>query len=393
MGKYQAYLIAYMKRKINILFVTVQLGGMGGSERLISNLALNLDRKIFNPSIAWFSEASALKDFKDLGIPLHHIPKNRRFDFSTMQKLGKIVSEHDIDIINAQHFMPMFYSFYGSKIMNKRKLIYTEHSEWEIERLPWRWQKMGSCLLSHADAVVGVHEKVAGSIQKKMSVPRSKTVAILNGVDPKSFEGIDKTGIRKKIGLGRDEKIIGMVANFKKIKNHIFLLRAFKEVAKLEKKTWLLLIGNGFKGDADGSEQEVREFIKNEGLDRVLVLGGRSDIPELLSIMDIFCLTSFKEGLPISLIEAMFAGLALVGTEVEGIKYMIAPDKNGYLVKIGDVEGLKNRLLHLLDNEQLRQRFGRESRSRAQIYSIGRCVTEYQNLFLSLMERRINTQF
>ena len=67
--------------------------------------------------------------------------------------------------------------------------------------------------------------------------------------------------------------------------------------------------------------------------------------------MDIFCLTSFKEGLPISLIEAMAAGLPIVGTDVEGIRDVISHNKNGFLIQLDDMDGLRSALQKLLHDE------------------------------------------
>jgi glycosyltransferase involved in cell wall biosynthesis len=95
--------------------------------------------------------------------------------------------------------------------------------------------------------------------------------------------------------------------------------------------------------DAENSEPEIRSYIKEKGLENdLLLLGYRSDIPEILSIMDIFCLTSFKEGMPLSLIEAMAAGLPVIGTDVEGIRDVIVQDRNGFLIDLDDISGMKN---------------------------------------------------
>ena len=193
---------------------------------------------------------------------------------------------------------------------------------------------------------------------------------------------IIKKKLRKELKIAEDEKVIGIVANLKRIKNHIFLLRAFDELIKSYKNAKLLLVGQGFKDDPENTEEDLRNYADKNGLkEKVLFLGYRSDIPELLSIMDIFCLTSFKEGLPISLIEAMAAGLPIVGTDVEGIRDTINPDKNGFLVKAGDVNGLKRALQVLLKDESLKQRFGMESRLLSKEYSLQQCVNKYQNLF------------
>ncbi len=372
--------------KVNVLFVMLQMK-MGGTERLIHNLALKLDRTLFNPSVAWFFGNEILKEFNDLNIPLYYVPKVKRIDFSAMQKLADIIKDNDIHIVNAHHFMSMVYSFYGSKIKNHSPLVYTEHSEWDIEQISWKWRKIGPYLLHRADAAVGVTPAVANRIKNTFKTDDSKTFAIPNGVDLAAFNnhGDKKQALRKELGLADNDNVIGTVANFRKIKNHIFLLRAFHKLVKGNKKVKLLLIGQGFERDPENSEQEIRDFIKEKGLARnVLLLGFRSDILELLSVMDIFCLTSFKEGLPISLIEAMAAGLPLVGTDVAGIKDTIIPDKNGFLVPTGDVTGLKNSLLTLLNDESLRHSMGQESKSLARnTYSLDSCIKKYEDLFLS----------
>lgn len=361
---------------------------MGGSERLVHNLARNLDRSLFNPSIAWFFGNRILKEFEDLNIPLYHVPKVRRINFSTMLKLGDIIKSKDIDIVNAHHFMSMVYSYMGCKITNHAKLIYTEHSVWEIEHVSWKWRIVGSHLLNQADAAVGVNSSVTKQIKKQFKIVDNKIFSIQNGVDLEAFgNNSNKAYFKNNLGFTNNEKIIGIVANFKKIKNHIFLLKAFNELTIDYKNTRLLLIGQGFKDDADNTELELRKFVNEKKLnDKILFLGYRSDIPALLHIMDIFCLTSFKEGLPISLIEAMAAGIPVVGTDVEGIKDVIIPDKNGYLVNSNDVTGLKNTLLSLINNESLRQKMGREAKSLTKDkYSLDQCVKQYQDLFLSVI--------
>lgn len=376
--------------KINILFIIMQME-MGGSERLVHNLVLKLDRNIFNPSIAWFFGDRVLKEFQDLNVPLYHVPKVKRIDFNAMAKMGEIIRANNIHIVNAHHFMSMIYAFYGCKIKNRAKLIYTEHSEWEIEKISWNWAKIGAYLLNCADGAVGINATVARKIRHKFGIGDGKVFTIQNGVNLGAFENYnDKSVLRKELGLAEHERIIGIVANLKKVKNHIFLLEAFYELIKDCKNIKLLLIGQGFKYDPENSELEIRKFVVEKGLNqKILFLGYRSDIPELLSIMDIFCLTSFKEGLPISLIEAMAAGLPVVGTHVEGIQDVIIPKENGFLVNIDDVEGLKKVLLALLRDETLRQKMGQKSKTLAKNnYSLDRCIKEYEDLFITINKKR-----
>ena len=376
-----------MKKKINILFVMPQMA-IGGSENLIYSLARNLDRKKFNPAIAWFYGEKIYDQFKKLEIPLYHIPKLKRFDILTMKKLGDILKKDDIDIVNAHHFMPMFYAFYGSKIKHGVKLVYTEHSKWEIEQVSFKWKIIGHYLMKKLDAVVGVSKLVTDSLQSKFKITPAKIHTIKNGIEIDKFTKNKNRFLKDELNISNDTTVIGIVANFREVKNHIFLLKAFNELLLEDNKVKLLLIGKGFKGDSENTEGEIRKFIYEKKIDnKVLLLGHRSDIPALLNIIDIFCLTSKKEGLPLSILEAMAAGIPLVGTDVEGIRDLIVHNKNGFLVEADDTEGLKEVLYILLKNESLRNEFARESKLLAtSTYSLGHCIDEYQNLFTSIVK-------
>ena len=180
--------------------------------------------------------------------------------------------------------------------------------------------------------------------------------------------------------------MIGIVANLKKVKNHLLLLQAFAGVVEENKRVKLLVVGQGFKGEADNTEDELRRFVNNRQLaENVSFLGYRTDIPELLKVMDVFCLTSLREGLPIGLIEAMAAGLPVIGTNVDGIRDVIAPDVDGILVEPRDVTGLTGALTRLIGDPAWRLRLGRGGREKAERkYSLRRCVREYEQLFLTL---------
>ena len=114
--------------RIKVLFLMIQMA-MGGAERLVFNLIKHLDRGVFAPSLGWFVGERPLKEFEELGIPLHYIPKQSRFDFGAMRAIGRIVREEGIDVINAHHFTPFVYAYYGGTIANRGWIADTEHSK------------------------------------------------------------------------------------------------------------------------------------------------------------------------------------------------------------------------------------------------------------------------
>lgn len=374
--------------KINVLFIIIQMN-MGGSERLVYNLVSKLDRQVFNPSVAWFFGDKPLQEFLDLRIPLFHIPKSRRFDFSPMHSLGKIIKKNNISVVNAHHFFSMVYAFFGTKIRNRSSLIYTEHSQWEVQGISQKWRLIGRYLFKGIDHTVGVNPEVTQELKSTFKLRESKTSTILNGVDLQEFQCLRQNikQTRCSLNLKDSERVIGIVGNFRRVKNHVFLIKAFCTLVTILKNIKLIFIGRGFPDDPENSEPEVRNMVRELGIENsVLFLGYRSDVRELLGIMDVFCMTSLKEGLPISLIEAMAVGLPVIGTNVEGIRYVIVPNQNGLLVELGDVTALTNALLNLLEHPEHRERLGQAAHQTAEEkYSLDQCVAEYEKLFISTL--------
>jgi glycosyltransferase involved in cell wall biosynthesis len=363
--------------------------GMGGSERLIYNLVRNLDKRVFEPSIAWLVNGLPLKEFADLGVPLYYVPKRRRFDFSTMRLLGQIVRGQGIDVVNAHHFMPFFYAYYGTKVAGRARLVYTEHSEADVLAARGRWQTIGGFLLRRADAAIGVSEKVTSTLRSHFDVRPETVHTIENGVDIEMFgsQPTQRDRLRAELGFAPRDFVIGHVANFRRNKNHVFLLRAFRDLVKQRPNARLVFIGQGAEGDAENSEPAVREFLEREGLrESVHLLGYRSNVQDLLQTLDAICLVSYKEGLPLSLIEAMASGLPVVGTDIESIRGVVQREVNGLLVPPDDDAGLTAALDRLIADEPLRKRMGKAARELAhEKYSLTRCLRQTQDLFRELV--------
>lgn len=372
--------------RIKVLFLMIQMA-MGGAERLILNLIRHLDTRVFAPSLGWFVEERPLKEFEELNIPLYYIPKRSRFDWGTMRTLGQVVREHRIDVINAHHFMPFVYAYYGATIANHASLVYTEHSESDVLAARGPWRMAGTYLLRSCDAV-GISEHVSSTLASHFRLNPERVHTIENGVDVDTFgkRAADRDGLRAKFGFGSQDTVVGLVANFRKNKNHLFLLKAFRELVQRRPQVRLVFVGQGFPHDPQNSEPEISAYILEHGLERsVQLMGYRPDVQEVLQAMDLCCLVSYKEGLPLSLIEAMASGLPVIGTDIEGIRGVIRPGENGLLVVPDDVAALTNALSSVIDDAGMSRRMGAASQRIArEKYALTRSVEETQRLFLSL---------
>lgn len=240
-------------------------------------------------------------------------------------------------------------------------------------------------MLPRMDGLVGVSRDVADSLAKEFRLERGRIIAIENGVDMHDFETSDpklRAEVRLELGIPLGAKVIGTIGNLKRVKNHEYLVAAFRSILNDVPNARLLLVGKGFAGDEDNTETELRHYVECHQLgDKVSFLGYRADVARILSATDVFCLPSLREGLPISLIEAMATGLAVVATDVQGTRELVRDGMNGLLVPLDAVAALGGALKRILLDRAFREQLGR----RAQVwvgerYSMANCVRRYERL-------------
>ncbi|MBN2284935.1 MAG: glycosyltransferase [Tissierellales bacterium] len=376
-----------MRKPKRVLFVLPELR-QGGAERVVFNIVSKMDRDRFSPHIAWF-HGDRFYPFDTIrDVPIFFVDKQPGLDFRAMQFLSDLIEREKIDLINPHHFMPLFYSFFGSKIGHRRKLVYTEHSVWEAERVVGFWKFITRLMLLGTNALVGVSPEITEYLKKKYRLRNNKTRTILNGVDTDYYKPGDRKGqLRFDLGYNASHILIGMVGNFRQIKNHQMLIKAFEKIVSFSPECRLLLIGQGFADDPENTEESIKKQIKESSLvDKVQLLGYRNDVQNILQILDIFCLTSLREGLPLSVVEAMATGLPVIGTDTDGIRVVIESGKDGLLVDINDESGLTDALILLLKDNDMRMEIGRAARKKAEkYYSLRMFADRYVELFKTLI--------
>jgi glycosyltransferase involved in cell wall biosynthesis len=227
--------------------------------------------------------------------------------------------------------------------------------------------------VSHHTAA-GVETFTGGLVQPQV---------ILNGIDLKRLElgrGFRPQSKRKALGINEDELVLITVAALNKHKDHRTLFHAFAEVLPSFGDARLLVVGDG------RDRAELQELVSRLGIrNRVMFLGCRSDVPELLAAADIFVLSTHTEGFPISVIEACCIGIPVVATEVGGLADLRRVDLGVLLIERENVGSLRDALLSLLD-PQRRQVMRRQLHQQAPLlFDIGRTAGEYREVYEALM--------
>ncbi|WP_438434866.1 glycosyltransferase family 4 protein [Gorillibacterium sp. sgz500922] len=177
----------------------------------------------------------------------------------------------------------------------------------------------------------------------------------------------EKAGRRRALGLAEEGLLFFYAAEFNRNKNQQLLLHALSKVRQEPgaPTVRLALAGSGPLLPA------CRELAERLGIaDRVDFLGYRDDVAELLPACDIAVASSFREGLPVNIMEAMASGLPVIAAENRGHHELVADGVNGYLVDANDADGFARRMEDLAADEALRRRMGEESLARVAAYSV-----------------------
>lgn len=180
--------------------------------------------------------------------------------------------------------------------------------------------------------------------------PPERCTVIRSGIDLDAFRRACGTPLnipvkKHELGLTAGHPVVGMIAPLKPQKAPLDFVRMAALVRQARPDVRFLVVGDGALRGA------MEAAIRRLGLSRVFALAGwRRDIAEILRCLDVFVLTSLWEGLPRVYLEALASGVPVVGTRVDGATEVIRDGVNGYLLDPGDVRGLAERVLYLLDH-------------------------------------------
>ncbi|MDB9249150.1 glycosyltransferase family 4 protein [Halorubrum ezzemoulense] len=208
----------------------------------------------------------------------------------------------------------------------------------------------------------------------------------LNVFDPVSVD-VDETALRAELGLDPDVPVVGTVGNINPIKGHESLLRAVASLVDNGNQVTVPIVGKRLKSREE-YYNKLRSLRSEFGLDdQVQFVGFRSDIPELLSLFDVFVLPSIAEACPIVVLEAMAMECPVVATDVGGVPEEIPDSDHGWVVPPKDSDALAQAIAAALDNPEESRRRAVNARERVEsMFSLEACVDRHEDLYRSLVE-------
>lgn len=305
---------------------------------------------------------------------------SRRLDFHALKELRHLITLENVEILHCHGFKADFYGLLAGKSL-KIPLVATNHLWTGASRIIRWYERLDGLFLRFFDHVVAVSEPIRAALTKAGVAPRRITIIHYGLSNDRSSSPASAEMLRKKFRLALNDKVIGVIARLSPEKGHHHLLRAARIVGEKDSKARFLLVGDGPLRPV--LERDVNALSLGGS---VIFAGFQPDMQSIYSLLDIVVLASLREGLPLTILEALAAGLPVIATPVGDVPEVVQDGVTGLLVEPGDEVGLAEAILDLLRDPERRTEMGRQGQKLiAERFSAQRMGQQYAEVYAKVL--------
>ena len=346
------------------------------------------------------SPGQHLDYLRGLGLEVRPVAIARRVasprHFLSLIRLTRLMRRERYDVVHVHTPVAAALGRIAARLAGVRVVIYTAHGFYFHDRMP-PWKRSLIAFVERAlfrlgtTALFTVSAEDRETAVAKRIAPAAKVVWVSNGVDLARFRPQDRSALRRELGFQPEDRVVGFVGRLVPEKGVWELLRAMALVRWQHPEAKLLIVGETLKSDRARSETaSVTRFIQEEGLtEAVRCVGFQDDVAPYLSAMDLFVLPSHREGLPLTVLEAMASGLPVVATNIRGCREEVVDGVTGRLVPPEDPRALAEAISAILMDPEGAAKMGQAGRKRVEAeFDEKRVVAEQVALYERLLAGR-----
>lgn len=354
--------------------------GPGGAEKVVSDVASALqaggvDTVVFLPK---HGEGWLERQLAGSGCAVEYCQIERPLSPASARALADAFRRHHISVAHSHEFSMGVYGAWASWLARIPHVVTMHGGRYYAGR--FRRRLALRTAMSASAATVAVSRSCARDISRGLAIRPSRIRTIPNGV---RFTPPQHVTLRQELGLAPADRLVVSMGSLYPVKGHGHLIDALGLIADRHPRLHLAIGGRGELADTLMARARAYQL-----QDRVHLLGLRSDVSAVLAAADIFALPSLSEGLPLALLEAMFARCPIVATDVGDVSIALEQGHAGVLVQPGDAASLAGGIERLLTDNAYAHALGERAARRALAeYDLSRMVDRYVDLYESALGR------
>lgn len=309
------------------------------------------------------------EDFRNSGVHFIRLERKRPLDLELVAQIRQIIQERNIQVVHSHQPVEALHLYLATR-GSQTKRVMTVHgaTPGAKNEIAFRF------VLPRSHGCVAISHDLHNALANRRGLNKKKSFSVItNGVDPTRLESSDRN-LRDDLGITHDSFLIGMVANFSPVarKDQMTVCEALPKVFAKLPQAHFVFVGSRSPVAPHLFDDCVR-FCRHQGIsDRVHFLGKRSDIANVLRALDVFVLSSEREGSPISVIEAMMMGIPTVLSDIAALREVSNNATYAELFRTGDSDDLATKLITLAAKAEYRTRLAAEAKQWArENFSIG----------------------
>jgi len=325
----------------------------GGPDKTVLLIGEKADPEKFNIILMYLRGAHD-KEFqignwaREKGLTIHEVLERGKFSLNNLKEIHHLIRQYKIDIVHTRDYKTAVFGYLLSFLHSHVKLVFTAHLWQDLDSLKLRlytWLNLKALKRYHK--IIAVSDELRQFMIDR-GVDDNKITVVHNAIDVDTWNRANVVStVREELLLPPESKIVGVIGRLRSEKDLPTTLKVAEKVIQKRPDTYFLIVGDG--PDKAMLEQQVQQM----GLaENILFLGFREDTMNIYAGLDVFASTALIEGTPNTALEAMAMEVPIVYTAVGGVPELIDDGQNGILCKIGDVKGISEAILSILNDEE-----------------------------------------
>ena len=359
--------------------------GRGGAEAQALDVCRNASRFGIDLTLVAGGGGGFEDEFRATGVDYIRLDRKLPIDPFLSLQIRKIVKERDIAIVHGYQPVDGLHLYLATRGMPELKTVLSFQGFIQDRKN----REAARFLIPRMNANIVVSRGLQKWLKEtdKLDTDRNFTV-VYNGADPERLRPAGKS-LKAELGLPQGYRLIGMVGNFYRDprKDQKTVCRALGKVLSEFENVHCIFAG-GTEPGAEGKLAECQRICNESGIaDRVHFIGARSDVPDILSELDIFIFSSLHEGLPLAVSEAMLSGVPMIVSDIEPLLEATDNGRVAGVFLVGGVDALAEEIRSFLSDDNLRTGYRREALAFAgDNFSIDAHLTKLSALYRSLLD-------